>query len=103
MDNAYAAGIASSSTMIVDPIEALNELISGGQASALKNSSYPSNVSAAASDGGLVAASASLCSEVSTIHATGRKKNTPATQPIKPQTRDCLIMTSPRLGRGRTP
>ena len=38
IDNAYAAGIASSSTMIVDPIDAENELSNGGHAPDEKNS-----------------------------------------------------------------
>src|SRR3954451_7953001 len=84
MDSAYAAGIASRSTSSVDTRLAVAELISGGSGLAPllapKNSAYPCRVSGAAIDGGLVAASVSLCSDVSTIHATGTKNRTPTIQ-----------------------
>src|SRR3954469_21332073 len=84
IDNAYAAGIASSSTTTVEATLGLSELPSAGHgvvpAPAPRNSRYPCNVSGAASDGGLVAASGSECSEVSSIQSTGSTKTMPTSQ-----------------------
>src|SRR5258706_2486300 len=86
--SAYAAGIDSSSTRSVAAMLAVAELIRAGHGlapvEAPKNSRYPSRVSAAPNFGGLVPASDSLCSEVSTIHATGRKNAMPTTQATSP-------------------
>src|SRR3954452_5446379 len=75
IDSAYAAGMDSASTRIVEMTLADSELISGGHGLAPvappKKFAYPWNVSGARNDGGLVAASVSLCSEVSSIHSTG--------------------------------
>src|SRR3954471_23555072 len=60
IDNAYAAGIASTSTSTVDSTLAVSELSREAHGLAPKNSRYPCRVSGAKIDGGLVAASASL-------------------------------------------
>src|SRR5687768_6593169 len=84
MDRAYAAGIARTSTRIVEITLAVSELSNDGQGlappPAPKKLRYPSRVSGAARDGGFVAASASLWKEVSTIHSTGSTNRNPITQ-----------------------
>src|SRR5215212_10142265 len=66
MDRAYAAGMARINTKIVDTTLAVSELIKGGHGlaplPAPKKFAYPSSVNGAKNDGGLVAASVSLCS-----------------------------------------
>src|SRR3954468_1753302 len=61
IDSAYAAGMDSTSTRIVDRMEAGAELIRDGQGLVPvpepKKLAYPSNVRGAKNDGGLVAAS----------------------------------------------
>src|SRR5437773_10401213 len=100
MASAYAAGMASSSTKIVDAMLAVAELISGGHGLAPvvapKNSRYPARVSGAVNFGGLVPASASLWNEVSTIHATGRKNTMPMSHATRPHR--ALRARRPRAG-----
>src|SRR5262249_28414923 len=108
MARAYAAGMASSSTRIVEPMLAVAELMRYGHGLAPvvapKNSRYPSRVSGAVNFGGLVPASASLCSEVSTIHATGRKNVIPTSHPTTPQNAlaRLVFIASPPRGTERT-
>ena len=82
MLSAYAAGKDSSSTSAVDTMLAVSEFSSGGHGLAppVKNSRYPAMVSGANTSGGLVAASASLWNEVSTIQTTGSTNRMPTTQ-----------------------
>src|SRR4051794_14396140 len=82
MLKAYAAGKHSKSTSTVDRTLAVRLLSSGGQGEAPpeKNSRYPSRVSGANTDGGLVAAFSSEWKEVSTIHTTGSTNRMPTTQ-----------------------
>src|SRR5512138_1503759 len=81
MLSAYAAGKHSSSTSAVDRTLAVRLLSSGGHGDAPpeKNSRYPSRVSGANTEGGLVAASCSEWNEVSTIHSTGSTNRIPTT------------------------
>jgi hypothetical protein len=89
IDSAYAAGTASSSTSTVDSTLAVSEFSSGGHGlvpvEAPKNSRYPCRVKGANRDGGLVAASASLWNEVSSIHRIGSTKMMPMTQASRPR------------------
>src|SRR4051812_19744110 len=82
MLSAYAAGKHSTRTRAVETTLAVSEFSSGGQGEAPpeKNSRYPSRVSGANTEGGLVAASASEWNEVRTIHSTGNTKRMPTTQ-----------------------
>src|SRR3954470_18054477 len=81
--------MASSSTRTVDTRLAVNELSSEGHGlapvDAPKNSRYPCSVRDAATDGGLLAASASLWKDVRTIHASGTMKRMPITQATMPR------------------
>src|SRR5919112_3997954 len=74
----------SSSTRTVDRTLAVSEFASDGHGDwpllAPKNSRYPCKVSGAASDGGLVAASASVWNEVSTIQSRGATNSRPMIQ-----------------------
>src|SRR5690242_2923982 len=81
MDSAYAAGMDSSNTRMVEVTLADSEFASAGHGlpPPPKNSRYPWKVSGANTDGGLVAAFGSLCREVSSIHSTGRTNSTPTT------------------------
>src|SRR3954454_7214931 len=90
IDSAYAAGMDSTSTTIVEIRLADSELISGGHGLAPvappKKFAYPWNVSGAKNDGGLVAASVSLCNEVSSIQSTGATNSSPTTHATSPST-----------------
>src|SRR3954451_11210903 len=78
----------STSTTIVEIRLADSELISGGHGLAPvappKKFAYPWNVSGAKNDGGLVAASVSLCNEVSSIQSTGATNSSPTTHATRP-------------------
>src|SRR5256886_12566662 len=78
MASAYAAGMASSSTRIVDAMLAVAELIRAGQGlapvDAPKNSRYPSRVSAAGNFGGVGTGVAPPWEKGRTLHATRREK-----------------------------
>src|ERR1700712_3170270 len=80
--------MASSRTRTVETMLAMAELMIAGQGLAPglapKNSRYPSSVRGAVMLGGLVAAFVSLWNEVSTMKATGRKKNSPITHAAIP-------------------
>src|SRR3954447_10709316 len=81
MLRAYAAGKHNRSTRTVDRMLAVRLLSNGGHGDAPpeKNSRYPSRVSGANTEGGLVAASASEWNEVRTIHSTGSTNRIPTT------------------------
>src|SRR2546423_14474131 len=77
IDSAYAAGMASSSTSAVDSTLAVSELSREGHGlapvEAPKNSRDPCSVRGAASDGGVVAACASLWEGGRRIQGGGAK------------------------------
>src|SRR5882672_11043673 len=96
-DTANAAGMANSSTRMVEITVANSELSRAGAAPEARTSLNCSRVGAKNSLGGLVYASASCLNAVSTIHSTGKKNTMPTTQ-------DTMAMTTRPaelfLGRG---
>src|SRR6478672_11442948 len=84
IDRAYAAGNASRITRVVEMTLAVSEFSRAGQRHAAKNDWYPSRLSGAKTTGGFLAASVSLCNEVSSIQKTGSAKSRPTMQDSTP-------------------
>src|SRR5690348_11120122 len=96
--------MASTSTSAVEIRLAVRELSRDGQGlvpvEAPKNSRYPCSVKEAATDGGLLAASASLWKDVRTIQAIGMMKRMPTSHATMPRV---TVPRGFRSGRGAPP
>src|SRR6266508_3304838 len=80
IDSAYAAGVASTITKIVDITEAVSELMKYGAKLRARISRYWSNVGVNRNVGGSVDAADSCLKPVTNIHSTGKKNTSPASQ-----------------------
>src|SRR6266487_5503557 len=80
IDSAYAAGVASMITRIVDAIEAVAELMKYGPKLRSRIARYWSNVGVKKNVGGLVEACDSCLKPVRNIHSTGEKNSKPRIQ-----------------------
>src|SRR4051794_29124540 len=80
MDSAYAAGVASSTTRIVETMLAVSELSRYGVMLPANTSLYCVKVGLKIQVGGLLAATVSCLNPVSTIQITGKTNSRPTAQ-----------------------
>jgi hypothetical protein len=102
-ESAYAAGVASATTIRVEKTLAISELSRNGVMLRSKTWAYWSKVGAKVQLGGLLAASCSCLKLVSTIQITGKTKAIPAIHATVPQIVFCSRVDftgSPPSGRG---
>src|ERR1700712_15834 len=84
-DNAYAAGVASRTTRIVEKMLAISEFSRNGVMLLSKTLAKCSKVGVKNQTGGLVVTSLACLRLVSTIQMTGKTKMIPASQATTPQ------------------
>src|SRR3984885_10486541 len=101
IDSAYAAGSASTSTTMVEPMVAIAECSMYGSMP-LKTSRNSLRVGLKVNLGGHVSAADSGLNAVITIHSTGMKKPMPTTQPstVQPARLDISRARRLRFGAG---
>src|SRR4051794_13081859 len=88
-DNAYAAGVASTTTRSVEKTLAISEFSRNGVMLLLNTVEKCSRVGVKNQTGGLVVTSVGCLRLVSTIQMTGKTKMIPAIQATMPQTEFC--------------